>query len=58
MFCPHLYHSLSRPKLIKRCSTEEDEDEDEKEEEGLYHIPLLGDSNYPKGTGPGPSGKH
>jgi len=65
-FYPHLYHSLSRPKLTKRCSTEEDEEEEKgggkgkggggKEEECLYHIPLLLDSNYPKGTGPGPSG--
>jgi len=54
MFYPHLYHSLSRPKLTNSCSTEEDKDE---EEEGFYHIPPLRDSNYPKGTGPGPSGK-
>jgi hypothetical protein len=40
MFYPHLYHSLSRPKLTKRCSTEEDKEEEEEEEEdtsSTYH---------------------
>lgn len=40
---PHLYHSFSRPKLTNSCSSEEEED--------IYYIPLLRDSNYPKGTG-------
>jgi hypothetical protein len=54
-FYPHLYHSLSRPKFTKRCSTEKEKGRGGEEEECLYHVPLLMDPNYPTGTGPGPS---
>jgi len=39
MFYPHLYHSLSRPKLSNRCSTEEEEEEEEDEDAAstTYH---------------------
>jgi len=37
MFYPHLYDSMSRPKLTKRCSTEEDKEEEEEDTSTTYH---------------------